>query len=92
MFELRQELDPFLSELSGDQASQFVRILRPRDAMQDSAFLVDILRHLNRLNFTLQGKEKTICELWNAVKSFMMKVDVLPRDVETDMIHFATLA
>ena len=48
----------------------------------DFAFLVDILSKLNDLNVTLQGKDVFAHEMYNAVKSFSVTLNLLSQQVK----------
>ena len=51
-------------------------------------FLVDITMHLNKLCFRLQGPEKTVIGLSEALKGFVAKLDVYTRDIQTATFHY----
>lgn len=45
--------------------------------MVSIAFLTDIFKHINDLNFKLQGKGKLVCHLLTEIKCFSRKRVVL---------------
>jgi len=56
------------------------------------AFAVDLMEKLNELNGTLQGKNVFAHEMYNAVKSFTIKSNLLSYQLEEgNLIHFPVL-
>ena len=51
-------------------------------------FLVDITIHLNKLNLRLQHPGKTVIGLFEAWKSFVAKLDVYTRDIQTATFRY----
>ena len=47
--------------------------------MQDLMFFTDIMKHLQTLNFPLQGTEKIISDLAQTVFSFQTKIKIFQR-------------
>uniref|UniRef100_A0A3P9LRR7 Uncharacterized protein n=1 Tax=Oryzias latipes TaxID=8090 RepID=A0A3P9LRR7_ORYLA len=73
-FELRQLIAEFLSSASRD-----TQIPTDKRWIFDVAFMVDITDLLNNLNVKLQGKEQIITELFDHIKAFEMKLQLLCR-------------
>uniref|UniRef100_A0A3P9K523 SPIN-DOC-like zinc-finger domain-containing protein n=1 Tax=Oryzias latipes TaxID=8090 RepID=A0A3P9K523_ORYLA len=73
-FELRQLIAEFLSSASRD-----TQIPTDKRWIFDVAFMVDITDLLNNLNVKLQGKEQIITELFDHIKAFQMKLQLLYR-------------
>uniref|UniRef100_A0A3P9M5D3 SPIN-DOC-like zinc-finger domain-containing protein n=1 Tax=Oryzias latipes TaxID=8090 RepID=A0A3P9M5D3_ORYLA len=73
-FELRQLIAEFLSSASRD-----TQIPTDKRWIFDVAFMVDITDLLNNLNVKLQGKEQIITELFDHIKAFQMKLQLLCR-------------
>jgi hypothetical protein len=90
IWELREELTAFL-DTCGISAQPHLDIMRSIRDMANIAFLVDMFGHLNLLNLKLQGKGKSILELWSAVKSFIIKLEVFEQDLKENMNHFPHL-
>uniref|UniRef100_A0A3P9LV82 SPIN-DOC-like zinc-finger domain-containing protein n=1 Tax=Oryzias latipes TaxID=8090 RepID=A0A3P9LV82_ORYLA len=58
----------------------------------DVAFMVDITDLLNNLNVKLQGKEQIITELFDHIKAFQMKLQLLCRHLSAgNFAHFPSL-
>lgn len=47
-----------------------------------------ITSHLNEMNWRLQGKDNSICELMTAVCSFQRKLEVFKENLQGDCAHF----
>lgn len=88
---IRSEVAAFLEELESQKATNFSLFLNDGKNMDIVAFLVDITSHLNELNFKLQGKDNSICELMTAVRSFQRKLEVFKEDLQGDYAHFPTV-
>ena len=55
-------------------------------------FLTDIMKHLQTLNFALQGTEKNISDLAQTVFSFQTKIKIFQRDIYSKTFcHFPNL-
>uniref|UniRef100_A0A3P9MDH9 SPIN-DOC-like zinc-finger domain-containing protein n=1 Tax=Oryzias latipes TaxID=8090 RepID=A0A3P9MDH9_ORYLA len=78
-FELRQLIAEFLSSASRD-----TQIPTDKRWIFDVAFMVDITDLLNNLNVKLQGKEQIITELFDHIKAFQMKLQLLCRHLSAD--------
>ncbi|KAJ4441047.1 hypothetical protein ANN_10896 [Periplaneta americana] len=60
--------------------------------VQDLAFLVDLTKHLNDLNLKLQGKDKLICDINDAVKAFKLMISLRKTQIENhNFTHFPYL-
>uniref|UniRef100_A0A3P9KMN0 SPIN-DOC-like zinc-finger domain-containing protein n=1 Tax=Oryzias latipes TaxID=8090 RepID=A0A3P9KMN0_ORYLA len=86
-FELRQLIAEFLSSASRD-----TQIPTDKRWIFDVAFMVDITDLLNNLNVKLQGKEQIITELFDHIKAFQMKLQLLCRHLSAgNFAHFPSL-
>ncbi len=54
-------------------------------------FLSDIFHHLNVLNLTLQGRDKTVVDLIEKLTAFVNKLTLFSSDSTKRMLHFPTL-
>ena len=56
----------------------------------DLAFLTDIMSHLNSLSLHLQGAGKFVSSLYDHVKAFRRKLDLLQKQLKSgDLSHYA---
>uniref|UniRef100_A0A8C7WS93 General transcription factor II-I repeat domain-containing protein 2A-like n=1 Tax=Oryzias sinensis TaxID=183150 RepID=A0A8C7WS93_9TELE len=86
-FELRQLIAEFLSSASRD-----TQIPSDKRWIFDVAFMVEITDLLNNLNGKLQGKEQIITELFDHIKAFQMKLQLLCRHLSAgNLAHFPSL-
>ena len=73
-FALRKDVLNFLVNVTGKkkgaQAGVLCNKLRDIDFLRSLAFLTDITKHMNDLNFKLQGKNQTIAQLLGHVHAF----------------------
>lgn len=88
-FSLKGEIGQFLVEKG-----------RPMQELSDAvwiadlAFLVDITKHLNALNISLQGQKAVVSELYSHIKAFKTKLQLFQRHLsqtEPCTIHFPAL-
>ena len=55
----------------------------------DLSFLTDIMNHLNSLNLHLQGARKFVLSLYDHVKAFQKKLELLQKQLKKgDIFHF----
>ena len=66
-------------EVDSNDARTQLTLLSSENTLTDLAFLVDIMGHLNQLNFKLQGEKKNISQMWQTVKGFISKQCISPR-------------
>ena len=60
--------------------------------MTKVAFLCDTFFHLNTLNLKLQGRDKTLCNLFESLIGFEMKLDLFISDlISQKYLHFPNL-
>ncbi|XP_030259832.1 general transcription factor II-I repeat domain-containing protein 2-like [Sparus aurata] len=86
-FELREEIRVF-------QATQKNSIQVPSDnhLLADLAFLLDITELLNILNLQLQGRDQIITQLYDHVRAFKQKLQLLSRHLSAgNLAHFPSL-
>ena len=70
----------------------FQELMAKSEFKCDFAFAVDLMEKLNELNGRLQGKNVFAHEMYNAVKSFTIKLNLLSHQVEEgNLIHFPVL-
>ncbi|PNF38763.1 hypothetical protein B7P43_G14030, partial [Cryptotermes secundus] len=59
--------------------------------VQDLAFMVDIICHLNYLNVKLQGKRELVVSLYDSIKAFKLKLKLWKGQMKNgNLIHFPT--
>ncbi|XP_076228031.1 general transcription factor II-I repeat domain-containing protein 2-like [Nomia melanderi] len=68
--------------LSMEQTGNPVPELENSNWMKDLAFLADLITHLNALNIKMQGKDKTIIDLFDVVTAFKIKLNLWVNDLE----------
>ncbi|XP_029372249.1 SCAN domain-containing protein 3-like [Echeneis naucrates] len=89
VFELREQLQRFLSEKKSPLAAHF----SDQEWVTKLAYLCDIFSLLNKLNLSLQGKMTTIFKLADKVAAFKAKLDLWGRRVNRGILDmFQTLA
>ncbi|KAG2455696.1 GT2D2 protein, partial [Polypterus senegalus] len=87
---LREDVAAFLRSLNTKKAAEFLTFIQDSDKVALLAFLVDIMGHLNTLNLSLQGADKT--ELQEKCCAFETKPSIFIDDVEGGkMLHFPNL-
>ena len=70
----------------------FQELMAKSEFKCDFAFAVDLMEKLNELNGTLQGKNVFAHEMYNALKSFTIKSNLLSYQLEEgNLIHFPVL-
>lgn len=69
VFELSKEICQFMDSKGKDSA-----VLRDDKRKCELAFLADITAHLNALNLQLQGRDRMITGMYDAVKAFQVKL------------------
>uniref|UniRef100_H2ZZS8 DUF4371 domain-containing protein n=1 Tax=Latimeria chalumnae TaxID=7897 RepID=H2ZZS8_LATCH len=85
-FVLREEIKSFLQEKGRD-----ISVMEDRDWIADLAFLTDVTGHLNDLNLRLQGSQHLICDLFEALCVFQMKLKLFTNQLEKGQLtHFET--
>lgn len=88
-FSLREEIGQFLAE-----KGQPMQELSDTVWLADLAFLVDITKHLNALNVSLQGQDAVVNQLYAHIKAFGTKLQLFQRHLsQTDpcTAHFPAL-
>ncbi|XP_017891841.1 general transcription factor II-I repeat domain-containing protein 2-like [Ceratina calcarata] len=86
-FKLRDEIKNFM-QTAGKPIPQ----LEDNNWLENLAFLSDLIDHLNILNVRLQGKKKTIIDLFDAIRAFKMKLDLWEKDLQSgNTTHFPKL-
>ncbi|XP_060846419.1 general transcription factor II-I repeat domain-containing protein 2-like [Rhopalosiphum padi] len=81
------------NNVSSDQlcAKDYLDFLEIKEHVTSIAFLTDIFKHINDLNFKLQGKGKLVCHLLSEIKCFSRKMDLFCEDIENERLHFPNL-
>ena len=83
-FLLRNEIAEFMNAKKQD-----VPELKCYQWLCDLSFLTDIMSHLNNLNLHLQGVGKFVSSLFDHVKAFQRKLELLQKQLkEGDLAHF----
>uniref|UniRef100_A0A8C4T636 HAT C-terminal dimerisation domain-containing protein n=1 Tax=Erpetoichthys calabaricus TaxID=27687 RepID=A0A8C4T636_ERPCA len=89
---LREDVADFLQSLNTKKAAEFLTFIQDSDKVALLAFLVDIMGHINTLNLSLQGADKTIVELQEKCCAFETKLSIFINDLEGGkMLHFPNL-
>jgi hypothetical protein len=66
--------------------------LKDEGWITDTAFLVDVTRHLNNLNKELRGKHKLITDVCNNIKAFRVKLRLWETQLKLhNLVHFPHL-
>ncbi len=81
----------FLSSLQSKKAQEFQSFLSDNKAMGNVNFLCDIMSHLNHLKLQPQGKNHTVADMYEAVKAFRSKLNLLEIDIHGRKLHFPRL-
>ncbi|XP_065098135.1 general transcription factor II-I repeat domain-containing protein 2-like [Paramisgurnus dabryanus] len=68
-FELREEICQFMKSKGKD--STFIQDVK---WLHELAFLCDLTKHLTALNLQLQGRDRVVTDMYDAVKSFQTKL------------------
>ncbi|XP_049333458.1 general transcription factor II-I repeat domain-containing protein 2A-like [Astyanax mexicanus] len=85
-FALRNEIKLFLEQKGKDTL-----VMENTDWIADLAFLTDLTGLLNELNLKLQGKDRLICHLFEAVCAFEMKLNLFATQLKKgNLTHFPT--
>lgn len=81
VWNLRGKIVLFLEVMAeSEKRDHFLHILQDPHQLARLAFLVDILSYLNILNLSVQGKNKTMCDLSESVLSFKKKIEFFIQD------------
>ncbi|XP_063241704.1 zinc finger BED domain-containing protein 5-like isoform X1 [Bacillus rossius redtenbacheri] len=88
VFALRTELKAFFQVINKD----FVGLFDKKEWLLKLAYLADIFQHLNDLNITLQGRDKTIIFAQDRVNAFVKKLAVWASRVEKKNLENFELA
>ena len=89
---VRLDIKQFLSEKRDtSEAKKYLEFLEDHDQMCVVAFLAYLMGHFNTLSLSLQGKGKTIVELFETITAFQNKLKLFIRDISDRMNHFTTL-
>ncbi|XP_073670885.1 general transcription factor II-I repeat domain-containing protein 2 [Paramisgurnus dabryanus] len=88
-FLLRREIGQFF-----DEKGHAMKELSDPKWLADLAFVIDINKHLNALNVSLQGKDAVVSQLYSHIKAFATKLQLFKRHLsqsEINTSHFPTL-
>ena len=77
--QLRKEIKRFLEDRNSDLVVCFESV----EFIQMTAYLADIFNHLNELNLSLQGKEMNMVKASEKLKSFIAKLPLWSRRVQS---------
>lgn len=84
VFELSKEICQFM-----DSKGKGSTVLRDEKWKCELAFLADITAHLKVLNLQLQGRDRIITNMYNAVKAFQVKLLLWGRQMhQCNLPHF----
>ena len=85
LFSLRKETSEFMTLKKQD-----VPELKSYEWLCDLVFLMDVMSHLNELNLKLQGTGKFFASLYDHVKAFQRKLDLLQTQLlQGNLSHFS---
>ena len=88
LFELREQVHEFLSDNGHDLADK----LADHSWLAHLAYLTDVFGHLNDLNLSLQGEDKTVLHMNDRVSGFMKKIELWLRRCDSmDVTSFPQL-
>ena len=92
LWDIREHIIAFLKEIGGDKAREYQSLMQDTAVMAQVAFLLDFYEHMNVLNRSIQGRDRTVCSLYELVSAFLMKLSIWSLDLgSTRAIHFPTL-
>lgn len=77
LFSLRKEVVTFLDDNITPETKLLSDHLKDKAFLLDFAFLTDVIEFVNQLNIQLQGRGKTVFELFSAIKQFIRKTEIL---------------
>lgn len=77
LFDLRKEIVLFLEQDSSSTSQTLITSLKSPDFLLDLAFLCDFTELLNKLNLSLQGKNRNIFDLLTSIDQFGYKLQIL---------------
>ena len=86
---LRKEIGQFLAKEGQPLPELSVHVW-----LADFGFLVDITRHLNALNMSLQGKNAVVSQLYSHIKAFGSKLHLFQRHLsqtQSNTTHFPSM-
>ncbi|QQP37454.1 Uncharacterized protein FKW44_017722, partial [Caligus rogercresseyi] len=89
--DLREEITVFLRNSKHRKAHIHLNRMSDDAFVSDVCFLNDIFKHLNDLNLTLQGRDKTVIDLAEQMRAFPVKLDLFTTDLTGRMLHFPIL-
>ncbi|KAL7859442.1 hypothetical protein SRHO_G00145890 [Serrasalmus rhombeus] len=83
LFELSNEICQFMDSKGKDS------VLRDEKWKCELAFLADITAHLNALNLQLQGRDRMITDMYDAMKAFQVKLLLWEKQMhQSNLPHF----
>ena len=75
-----------------DDKGKYISFLNDDEWLSDLSFMVDMTKYLSDLNIKLQGKDQLIHQLYEQVKIFIQKLQLLEKHLSFENItHFATI-
>jgi len=89
---IKEEVKEFLRKCHHKRAEKYSKILAGKTFLANVCFLNDLFAHMNRLNMQLQGRNKTVIDLFDNVNSFRAKLPLFVMDLQTNkLVHFPNL-
>lgn len=89
---LREEVTVFLGQCTLKKSAKFRKLVEDDTFMCNTAFLCDIFSHLNVLNTQLQGRDRSILDMFDRISAFQGKIELFSTDIESHkLLHFPTL-
>lgn len=89
--DLKSEIITFLGECKSKKADAFLSQMLDVNFVADMCFLCDIFHHLNSLNLSLQGRDRTVIDTVEKITAFQRKLDLFTLDLNGRLSHFPTL-
>lgn len=84
LFNLRKEVVEFLMEEDSFDSGELLDFLKNPKFLLDLAFLCDMTSYINQLNFSLQGKNKSIIDLVQNVTQFQQRLEILNEQLQLE--------
>jgi hypothetical protein len=93
-FAIRNDIEAFFRENACQKSGivDAVALFASHEWMFDLAFLVDLTRHLNILNITLQRRNQLVTDMIDCICAFRQKISLFKRDFEKGIYrHFPAI-
>lgn len=84
LYDLRERVLEFLEVENLENSAHLVEALQDKNFQLDLAFLTDVTNFVNKLNLQLQGKNKTIYNVYKSISQFKLTLILLLADVKEE--------